>query len=138
MRMRYFSYLLLAVAAVFLVVASQSFVLFDIANVSLGVGIGMLAVSLWIAFRYRRHVPSLVVGLAAAVVSAWMIVSSQVFSLPVVQDLTFAEALGIAGLTIIGLTAHELSTERVVHSLQPTRERESVPAPEQPRQAILG
>jgi presenilin-like A22 family membrane protease len=136
--MRYFAYLLLAVAAVFLVVASQAFVVFDIANVSLGVGIGMLAISLLIAFRYRRHVPSLVIGLAAAVVSAWMIVSSQLFSLSVVQNLTFAEALGVAGLTIIGLTAHELSTERVVHSLQPTRERKSASHTEQPRQAILG
>jgi hypothetical protein len=136
--MRYFAYLLLALAAVFLIVASQSFVLFDIANLSLGVGIGMLAVSLLIAFRYRRHVPSLVTGLAAAIVSAWVIVSSQVFSLSVVQDLTFAGALGVAGLTIIGLTAHELSTERVVHSLQPTRERESAQAPKQPRQAVLG
>jgi uncharacterized membrane protein len=136
--MRYFAYLLLALAAVFLVVASQAFVLFDIANVALGVGIGMLAVSLLIAFRYRRHVASLVIGLAAAVVSAWMIVSSQVFSLSVVQDLTFAGALGIAGLTIIGLTAHELSTERVVHSLQPARERESASQTKQPRQAILG
>jgi uncharacterized membrane protein len=136
--MRYFAYLLLGLGAAFLVVASQSFVLFDIANVSLGVGIGMLAVSLLIAFRFRRHVPSLVTGLAAAIVSSWVIVSSQVFSLSVVQDLTFAGALGIVGLTIIGLTAHELSTERVVHSLQPARESERASQSEQPRQAILG
>jgi len=117
MRIRYFSFLSLALAAGFLVVASQAFALFDIANLALGVGIGMLVVSLGIAARYRRHIPSLIGGGAAAVVSAWMIVASQVFSLGTVQSLTFAEALGIVGLAIAGLTGHELTSERVVHSL---------------------
>lgn len=117
MRIRYFSFVALAGAAVFLIVASQAFALVDIANLALGVGIGMLVVSAAAAIRYRRHIPTLAVNALAAIVSAWMIVASQVFSLGAVQNLTFAEALGIAGLTLVGLTAHELSTERVVHSL---------------------
>lgn len=119
MRIRYFSFFSLALAAGFLVVASQAFAAFDIANLALGVGIGMLVVSLGIVGLYRRHLPSVIAAALAAVVSAWMIVASQVFSLGTVQSLTFAEALGISGLAIAGLTAHELRTERVVHALAP-------------------
>jgi len=119
MRIRYFSFLSLAIAAGFLVVASQAFAAADIANLALGVGIGMLAVSLVVAGAFRRYLPSLIGGLLAAVISAWMIVASQVFSLGTVQNLTFAEALGILGVSLAGLTAHELTTERVVHSLAP-------------------
>jgi hypothetical protein len=124
MRIRYFSFVALAGAAVFLIVASQAFAVLDIANLALGVGIGMLVVSAATAVRCRRHIPSLVVSALAAIVSAWMIVASQVFSLDTVQNLTFAEALGIAVLALVGLTAHELSSERVVHSLTPLPARD--------------
>jgi len=117
MRTRYFSFLALAIAAGFLVVASQAFAAPAIAGVALGVGIGMGVCSVGIVLRFHRHIPSLVAGALTALVSAWMIIASQVFSLGTVQDLTFAEALGIVGISIAALTAHELSTERVVHSL---------------------
>lgn len=117
MRIRYLSWLALAIAATFLIVASTTFALFDVANLALGVGIGMLIVSLFIAYRYSTHVPSLLAGGASAIVSAWTIVASQVFSLHVVQELTLANGLALAALAVIGLTANELSSERVVHSL---------------------
>lgn len=126
MRIRYLSFVSLGVAACFLIVASQAFPVLDIANLALGVGIGMLVVSAVTAYRFRRHTASLVSSALIAVVSAWMIVASQVFSLGTVQNLTFAESLAIAGLALVGLTGHELSTERVVHALDPvsTRDRE--------------
>jgi hypothetical protein len=117
MRIRYLSWLALAIAGAFLVVASSAFALFDIANLALGVGVGALVVSLFVAYRYRAHVPSLVTGVASAIVSAWTIVASQVFSLPEVQNLTLASGLALAALAAIGLTTNELSSERVVHSL---------------------
>jgi hypothetical protein len=117
MRIRYLSWLAIAIAAAFLVVASTAFALFDIANLALGVGIGTLVVSLFIAYRYRDHVPSLVTGTVSAIVSAWTIVASQVFSLDEVQNLTLAGGLALGALAVIGLTANELSSERVVHSL---------------------
>jgi uncharacterized membrane protein len=117
MRIRYLSWLGLGVAAAFLVVASTAFALFDIANLALGVGIGALIVSLFIAYRYRDNVPSLVTGIASSIVSAWTIVASQVFSLHEVQNLTLASGLALGALAVIGLTANELSSERVVHSL---------------------
>jgi hypothetical protein len=117
MRIRYLSWLALAIAAAFLVVASTAFALFDIANIALGVGIGTLVVSLFIAYRYRAHVPSLVTAAASAIVSAWTIVASQVFSLQEVQNLTLASGLALGALAVIGLTTNELGSERVVHSL---------------------
>jgi len=117
MRIRFLSWLGLGIAAAFLVVASTAFAAFDIANVALGVAIGTLVVSLFIAYRYRDHIPSVVAGAASAIVSIWTIVASQVFSLQEVQNLTLASGLALGALAVIGLTANELSSERVVHSL---------------------
>jgi hypothetical protein len=55
-----------------------------------------------------------------------MIVASQVFTQSTVDDVTFYSALAIGALSLIGLTAHELSAERVVHSLE-LRSREPEP-----------
>jgi hypothetical protein len=118
MRIRYLSYLSLGVAAAFLIVATYAFSLSAVATLSLGVGVGMLAVSLGMAYSYRKDLPSLAVAGAIAVVSAWMIVSSQIFPQATVDNLTFASAIAVAALAAIGLTAHELDTERVVHKLE--------------------
>jgi hypothetical protein len=118
MRIRYLSYLSIGVAAAFLVVATYAFSPPTIATLALGVGVGMLAVSLGVALRYRTDVPSLAVSGAIAVLSAWIVVASQVFSQVTVDNLTFASALAIGALAAIGLTAHELGAERVVHSFE--------------------
>ena len=55
-----------------------------------------------------------------------MIVASQVYVPSTVDDIAFASALAIGALTLIGLTAHDLSSERVVHSLD-VRSREPEP-----------
>jgi uncharacterized membrane protein len=118
MRIRFLSWLAVGVAAAFLVVSSTAFTLPEIVALALGVSIGMLVVSLGIGYGYRNHIATVVPALAAAIVSAWMIVASQVFSQATVQHLTLAGSLAVGGLALIGLTVHELSTERVVHSLE--------------------
>jgi hypothetical protein len=115
---RYSSWVTLGIAAAFLVIATASFALPTIQGLALGIGIGTLVVSLGIAAFYRKNLVSLITGLLSAVVSGWMIVESQVFSLSTGQSLTRAASLAIAGLALIGLTGHELTTERVVHSLE--------------------
>jgi uncharacterized membrane protein len=131
MRLRYLSFLSLGIAAAFLVVVTVAFPLSTVVELSLGVGIGMLVISLAIADHYRDHLPSLVVGTSSAIVSVWMIVSSQLFSRPTVDDLTFASALAVGALAAIGLTAHELSAERVVRSVEMgAGERAAAPADE--------
>jgi hypothetical protein len=118
MRIRYITYLALALAAGFLVVATYGFAPPTISDLALGVGIGMLVVAGGLAGA-RRHDPATVAisGVIGAL-SAFMIVASQVFPQATVDNLTFALALGIGGLAVIGLTVNEYVTERVVHRLE--------------------
>jgi hypothetical protein len=118
MRVRYPSFIALAVAAAFLVVATIVFPLSTVVELALGLGIGMLIVSLGIAARYSDHIPSFVVGAISAVVSLWLIVASQAFAASSVDNIALASALALGALSLIGLTAHELSAERVVHVLK--------------------
>jgi hypothetical protein len=118
MRIRFVSWLALGLAAAFLVVSTTAFTLPGIVALALGIGIGMLVVSLGIAFAYRDQLATAAPAVAAAIVSGWMIVASQVFAQSTVRHLTLAEALAVGGLAIIGLTVNELSSERVVHSFE--------------------
>jgi hypothetical protein len=118
MRIRFASYLCVGIAAAFLVFATVAFSLPTIAALAVGVGVGMLAVSLNIAVPYRKDLASLATGGAIAAVSAWTVLASQVFSQSTVEDLTFASAVAVGVLAMAGLTAEELRTERVVHSLE--------------------
>jgi hypothetical protein len=59
-------------------------------------------------------------GIAAAL-AAWTIVENLVFSRTLMAWLTFGAAAGIVAIGVAGLIAHELSTERVVHSLEDVR-----------------
>jgi hypothetical protein len=117
-RVRYLSYLSLGIAAAFLVVATVAFPPSTVVWLSLGLGIGTLAVSLGIAARSRKDLPSLVISACIAAVSAWTIISTLVFSQRSVDDLAYASALATGALAVAGLTAHELRAERVVHSLE--------------------
>jgi hypothetical protein len=121
---RYFSWLAIGVASAFLVVASASFASpAAIAWLAFAISIGTLVVSVGIAYRYRDHWPTLVTGTVTAVVSAWTIVASVVFSHPTVQNLALASSLAIVGLALVGLTANELTSERVTHSLEVSEDR---------------
>ena len=71
MRIRYLSYLSLGVAAAFLVVATVAFKASTVVALSFGMGIGMLAVSAGLAIRFRKDMPTLVIGTAIAALSAW-------------------------------------------------------------------
>jgi hypothetical protein len=128
MRIRYLSYIVLGVMAAFLIVATAVFPLSTVEALALGVGIGMLVVSLSIADRFRGDLASLFIGATSALVSAWIVVSTQVFSLPTVDDVTFYSAIGAGVLALAGLTAHELRAEHVVHSLE-VRSGERQPEP---------
>ena len=131
MRIRYLYYIALAIAAGFLAVASAGFPLSTVVNLTLGVGIATLVVSLGIAAFYRESLPALVVAAASAVVSAWMIVASQVYAPTTVDNITFASALVLGALALIGLTAHELGAERVVRSVEVgSSDRDSLNGPQ--------
>jgi hypothetical protein len=115
MRIRYLSYLALGVGAAFLAVATAAFSNSTVVGLSIGLGIAMLVVSLGIAWRYRKDLLSLAVGSCIAVISLWTVLAALIFSKGTVDDLSFASAVAIGALTIVGLTAHELEAE---HSLE--------------------
>lgn len=108
---RFLSWLSIGLAAAFLVVATASFSEPVVKWLAFADGVGVCALSAGTAVMYRRHTATLFVYLATLAVSAWTVVASLVFSLSTVDDLSLASALTIAGLAIVGITIHELSTE---------------------------
>ena len=116
---RYLSWLALAVAAGFLVVASVAFAESTVTSLAFAISIATLIISAGIAYSDRRHVASAITAVVAAGVSAWTIVASLVFSSSTVQTLAFAGSLAVVGLSLVGLTEHERS--RVAESGSDTR-----------------
>ena len=116
MSLKYVINLLVAVAGGFLVVASRTFA----ANTAgwLGLGIGIFAVVLagLGAAATGLRLRSVGYGVTAAV-GVWTIVSSSVFSGALLGWLVFADALALVAVALADLTAHEVSTERVVHTI---------------------
>ena len=111
---RFISWMAIGIAAAFLVVATAAFSLPVIKWLAFSIGFGTLIVSGSIGFTYRQHIPTVLTGLATALVSAWTVVASVVFSEPTVQNLALASGLALAGLAIVGTTGHELDMERAV------------------------
>ena len=78
------------------------------------IGFGTLIVSGSVSFSYREHPAAVLTGLATALVSAWTVVASVVFSEASVQNLALASGLALAALAIAGITEHELDMERAL------------------------
>ena len=114
---RFITNLVVLLAGGFVVVSSQTFGAQTTRWIAFGVALGVLSViALAQRSRARGGVQS---GLDAMIgsLAVWSAVASMVFSGSTVMWLSFGDALGLAALAIGGLLAHELSTERVVHSL---------------------
>jgi hypothetical protein len=132
MSIRYLSNLALAVAAGFLVVATQAFTAPTAAALTFAIASGVTIVGLYMAAA-RSTIAQRVIGALVSVLGAWTIVASLVFVPATAVTLGFASALGFVALGVIGLTAHELTTERVVHSLE-VEQSEGVRRPHNDRQ----
>lgn len=119
MRSRYLTNIVLALLAGFLVVASQAFAPAVLTWLMLGIGVATLAIAVpaGLALRRRGILQRSLDGIVA-VLGAWTIVAGLVFAGATVTWLGFSAAIAIVAMAVIGLSAHELSTERVVHSLE--------------------
>jgi hypothetical protein len=113
---RYLSNLALALIAAFLVVASQSFSASVFTWIAFGGGVAIVAIALAEVACDRVSVQG-ALGAVAAVIGAWTIVSSLVFSASTVVWLGFSAANAVVALAVIGLTAHELRDERVLRAV---------------------
>lgn len=118
MSTRYLTNIAIALGAGFLVVASQAFAPATMTWLMVGISAGALAIVIpAIGMRRRGAVQRGIDGLIG-VLAAWTIVAGLVFAGVTVTWLGFASGIGLVALAVIGLTAHELSAERVVHSLE--------------------
>lgn len=118
MTTRYLTNVALALIGGALLVTSQAFAWDTFAWIMLGGGAAATAIALpAIAIRSRGWAQRGLDAVGAAV-GAWTIVASMVFVGAAVTWLGFASGGAFVALALIGLTMHELKTERVVHSLE--------------------
>ena len=84
-------------------------------------GIGAVAVLMSATILLRaRGVAQRALDALIGILGAWTVVASLEFAGSTVIWLGFASGAGLVALALIGLTLHELRTERVVHSLEVT------------------
>ncbi len=117
MSTRYLSNAALGVAGGFLVVASQAFHQPQIEWLAFGIGIVAVVLSAGIALKGRGDLQRGLDVLTLAT-GAWTIVETLIFTGTTNTWLAFSSGVAFVALALIGLTAHELSTERVVHSFE--------------------
>ena len=108
---------LFVIAAGFLAVAAMTWTIGVAHWVAFGVSAGVLVLaglSAILVPTVARKIGHGVIGLAAA----WSIVAALVFSGTVLTWLVFADAILVGVLALADLTAHEATTENVVHQLE--------------------
>ena len=113
---KYLINLLVALGGGFLVVASRTFTPGTAGWLGLGIGIFAVLVATAGFATSRLSVRSIGYGVSQ-LVGAWTIVASVVFSGATQGWLAFADGLALVAVALGELTAHEVSTERVVHTL---------------------
>jgi len=118
MSSRFISNVVLGVAGVIVVVASQACASGVTGWVMFGVSLGALAVLPIVQLDRARGRIQGALDLATGALGLWSAVASVVFTGTALTWLSFGEAIGFASLALLGLIAHELKTERVVHSFE--------------------
>jgi hypothetical protein len=117
MSTRYLTNLVLALVGGFLLVASQAFTVAIFMWLMLAGGIATIVVAApGVAIPSHGAVQR---GLdyLFSLLGIWTIVASIVFGGVAITWLGFASGAALVALALVGLTAHELSTERIVHAL---------------------
>jgi hypothetical protein len=106
----------MALVAGFVVVVSQAFAPGTVAWITFGAGVFFI-----VAATLRLLDSGLTHRLTAGGIMALgilIVIEALLAAGSTVVWLSFAGGLAVLALTLIGLTVHELSTERVVHSLE--------------------
>jgi hypothetical protein len=127
---RFITNMALALAGGFLVVASQAFSPGRTGWLAFGIGIGVVVVLGAAQLDSERGSIQRALDLAAGGLAIWTIVASVVFTGTTLTWLSFGEALGFVAVALAGLTAHELSSERIVQAvaMKPAEAREQFSA----------
>jgi hypothetical protein len=136
MSIRYLTNMLLALVAATLVVFTMAFAPGVAATLTFAFAIALTVIGA-ASLIAPTGIVQRVIGGIVAVIGAWTIVASLVFAAPTVLWLGFAAGAAAVGLAVIGLTVHELTTERVVHSLEVGQRASARPEYAQEREAAL-
>jgi hypothetical protein len=108
---------LFVVAGAFLTVASMAWASGTAGWTAFGVSAGVTVLAAAGAARARRTSARLGQGLLG-LVALWSAIAAVSFSGPALTWLVFADAIAVGLLALVDLSAHEASTERIVHSLE--------------------
>ena len=107
---------LFLVAAAFLVVASMTWSAGLAGWTAFGVSAGITVIAAASAVLAQRTQLKIGHGLVA-VAALWSLVAALAFSGTLLTWLVFADAIAVGVLALADLTAHEATTEKVVHQL---------------------
>ncbi len=105
------------IAGGFLAVAAVAFAAPTAGWVGFGVFTALTVVAAVAAVLTHRRGARIGHGILG-LVSLWALFAALFFTGPALTALVFADALAVALVGLVDLTAHELSTERVVHELE--------------------
>jgi hypothetical protein len=118
MSQRFISNVALAIAGAVVVVSSQAFSASVTGWLMFGISLGVLALLAVVQRDRARGGIQRLLDAAIGVLALWSAVASVVYSGMTLTWMSFAEGLGYVALGVVGLIAHEMQTERVVHSLE--------------------
>ena len=118
MRSRFLTNVIFLVLGGFLAIASMAFGVSVFTWLMFGAGIAALALAAPTVTILARGRAQRGLDLMIGLLGAWTIVASMVFGGIVITWLGFASGVALIALALAGLTLHELSTERVVHSFE--------------------
>ena len=140
LRTRWSLTLALALGGGFLVVDSFAWSPGLASDIGFAVSLGMLPVGLALFVTARRAPQYLslpardlrvaawqAISTMAITIAGWNVVQSRIWDGGTARWLTFANGLAMVGVALAGLILHELSTERVVHSLEIVEREEHAP-----------
>jgi hypothetical protein len=115
---RFISNVALAVAGAVVVISTQAFTTHTTGWVTFGVSLGALALLALVRIDRSGEGGQRMLDAAIALVALWSAVASVVYTGTTLKWLSFAEGIAFVALALAGLIAHEVRTERVVHSLE--------------------
>ncbi len=131
LRMRWSLTMALAIGGAFLVVDSFAWSPGLASDIGFAVTVGMLPVGLALLMGARRSPQYLslpardlrvaawqAISVTAITIAGWNVVQSRIWDGGTARWLTFVDGLAVFAVALAGLILHELSTERVVHSLE--------------------
>ncbi len=115
---RFISNVALAIAGAVVVVASQAFSSTVTGWLTFGVSLGVLALLAVVQRDRARGRLQRLLDIGIGALALWSAVASVVYTGTTLTWLSFGEAIGFVGLAVVGLVAHELKTERIVHQFE--------------------